>query len=70
MKNKADIFMALSLLSQIGLAMALPIIMCIIFGAFLDKHLHTGVVFLVIFCILGVMAAFRNLFVFTKRMNK
>lgn len=55
----------LNLLSQVGLMMAIPIIACILFGNFLDSKWNTGVLFLVIFTILGVLTAFRNLYVFS-----
>ncbi|WP_341875804.1 AtpZ/AtpI family protein [Defluviitalea saccharophila] len=63
MKKKAEILALISLISQIGIMMALPIIFCILLGNFLDKWLNTGVLFLIVFSFLGVGAAFRNLFV-------
>ncbi|NDL66709.1 AtpZ/AtpI family protein [Anaerotalea alkaliphila] len=57
----------LGLLSQVGFLMATPIIGSILFGAFLDRKFGTGVLFLGIFTVLGVGAAFRNLYVL---MNK
>ena len=60
----------MSLLSQIGIMMAVPIIACIIIGNFLDSKLDTGILFLFIFSIMGVGAAFRNLFVLTRKVQK
>ncbi|MBM7684551.1 MAG: synthase protein [Epulopiscium sp.] len=62
MNKKAEIFALLSLISQIGIMMALPIIFCVLLGNYLDKWFDTGVLFLVIFSFLGAGAAFRNLF--------
>lgn len=53
----------LALVSQIGLLMAIPIFLCIFAGQWLDEKIGTNGVFLIIFMILGVLAAFRNLFV-------
>ncbi|NLK98133.1 MAG: AtpZ/AtpI family protein, partial [Epulopiscium sp.] len=56
-------------LSQMGIMMALPIIGCIILGNYLDNRFHSGILFLLIFVILGVGAAFRNLFVLTRKVQ-
>lgn len=52
----------LALISQIGLLMAVPIFLCVFAGIWLDRHFGTDGVFLIIFILLGVLAAFRNLF--------
>lgn len=52
----------LALVSQIGLLMAIPIFLCVFAGIWLDRHFGTDGVFLIIFILLGVLAAFRNLF--------
>ncbi len=63
MKKKHEVMKYLSLITQIGFMMAIPIIGCILLGSFLDRLLNTRIVFLVIFTILGTLSAFRNLFV-------
>lgn len=70
MNKNMDFLRALSLISQIGIVMALPIIGCIILGNFLDVKFGTGILFLIIFSVLGVGAAFRNLFVLTSKVQK
>ncbi|PKM53484.1 MAG: F0F1 ATP synthase subunit [Firmicutes bacterium HGW-Firmicutes-3] len=60
---KFDYLKNLALVSQIGLLMAIPIFLCIFIGHWIDGKLGTNGLFLVIFLILGVLAAFRNLFV-------
>lgn len=52
----------LALVGQVGLLMAIPIFFCVFVGIWLDKTFGTNPLFLVIFILLGVMAAFRNLF--------
>ena len=62
---RKDILRALGMISQIGISMLVPILGCILIGAYLDKHFDTDVVFLIIFTILGVGAAFRTLYMMT-----
>ncbi len=63
MNKKFGFLSNLALVSQIGIMMAFPIIGCIWLGSIIDKKLGTNVLFLIIFTILGVGAAFRNLYV-------
>ncbi len=60
-----EIMKALSMLTQIGIAMFVPIFLCILFGNFLDESFDTGILFLVIFTVLGVGSAFRTLYMMT-----
>ena len=53
---------ALALLEQVGFSMAVPIFLCVFIGIFLDNTTNKSPLFLVIFIILGVGSAFRNLF--------
>lgn len=70
MNKKTNFLAAFSLLSQIGMMMVLPIIFCILLGNYLDSKLNTGIIFLIIFTLLGVGAAFRNLFVLSSKCFK
>lgn len=65
-----DFLKAWAIIPQVALVMLTPILLCIIFGHFLDGLLNTGVVFLVIFTILGVGAAFRSLYMFCMKTMK
>lgn len=64
----------ISLISQLGFTMITPILICTVIGAFLDKKLNTTPLFIIIFILLGVAGAFRNLFFHVgkeiKRQNK
>ncbi len=53
---------SLLLVSQLGISMVTPILLCVILGAFLDNKLNTGPWLTIIFILLGVGGAFRNLF--------
>lgn len=61
---------ALALLEQVGLSMAIPIFLCVFLGVFLDKITNKSPLFLVIFILLGVGGAFRNLFYIVGREAK
>jgi F0F1-type ATP synthase assembly protein I len=60
MKDKVDFLQALTLLSQVGITMIVPIIGGIWLGNYLDQLLHTKLLFLLIGILLGVSAGFRN----------
>lgn len=60
---KVDYLKNLGLVTQIGLLMAIPIFLCVFGGIWLDERFGTSPLFLIIFILLGVAAAFRNLFV-------
>ncbi len=61
-KQTREILNAFTLLSQIGISMIVPILFSIWFGNFLDKKFETGVTFLAIFAVLGVMTSFKVLY--------
>lgn len=57
----------LTLVSQLGFNMITPILLCTLFGVFIDEKLGTSPIFFIILMILGVAAAFRNLFYHTTK---
>ncbi|HCX65052.1 MAG TPA: F0F1 ATP synthase subunit [Eubacteriaceae bacterium] len=61
--NKNSPWVNLALITQLGISMIVPIIGCFLLGRFLDEKFGTGNLFLIVFTAMGVMAAFRNLFV-------
>ena len=60
----------LSLLSQLGIVLITPILMCTFIGVFLDELTHKGPLFTIVFILLGTGGAFRNLFYHTTRQAK
>lgn len=52
----------LALISQIGISMITPILLGVFIGQLLDKWIGTESFFVITFIILGVGAAFMNLF--------
>lgn len=68
MKNgKYKMYENLIYVSQIGLMMALPIVISVLLGNYIDEKLGTGSIFLLIFIGIGVASSFLNLY---KIMNK
>ena len=58
------------MLSQLGIVMITPILMCTFIGVFLDELTHKGPLFTIVFILLGTGGAFRNLFYHTTRQAK
>lgn len=53
------------MISQIGISMMVPIFLCGLIGYWLNHQFH-GELFFLIMLVIGVGAAFRNLFILTK----
>lgn len=54
------------MITQIGISMLTPIFMCVFIGLKLDQWLSTKYWFM-IFLVLGILAAFRSVYVLTKK---
>lgn len=61
-KGKYKIYENLVFVSQVGLMMALPIVISVLLGNYIDEKLGTGSIFLLIFIALGVASSFLNLY--------
>ena len=66
MKKNNDVIKGILMITQIGLTMLAPIFLSIFIGYQLDRYFQTGIWF-IIFLILGILAAFRNVYVLTKQ---
>lgn len=64
MKNKNAIFETLSLISQLGISMITPVILCVGIGYFIEKKYDIALT--IPFIILGILAGGRNIYVLTK----
>lgn len=64
MKN-SKVIKALMMISQIGISVMVPIFLCVFVGIKLDE-LTGKSFFVIIFIILGIMAAFRNIYQMTR----
>lgn len=54
------------MITQVGITMITPIVLCAVLGYFMDQWLHTTWCFIGM-VILGIMAGFRNLYYLTKQ---
>ena len=69
-KRKGRILENLALVSYIGIVMVTPILIGLFLGKWLDSKLNTQPIFLFVFIVIGVIAAFLNLFKIAIRNNK
>ena len=68
MKYNKGVFQTLSLISQLGLSIVTPILLCTVLGVYLDeKFTISSTVWLII---LGVLAGVRNAYVLLRQANK
>lgn len=64
-KEDRSVFRAMTMISQVGITILTPIVLCVVVGYSLDKHFQTNLWFIILF-FLGVFAAFRNVYYLTK----
>lgn len=66
-KNKYDkeVYRSLTLITQFGINMLVPIFLCTFLGIFLDKKLGTRFIVIIMF-FLGAAAGARNVYIFAK----
>lgn len=67
MGNKKSSLENLALITYLGVAMIVPIGLTLFAGRWLDEKLGTGPLFLFIFVVIGVLTAFRNLYMIGTR---
>lgn len=66
MKNNRTIWKSLMMITQVGLSMITPIFICVFIGLKLDQWFQTQYWFLIML-FLGVLSAFRSVYMLTKR---
>lgn len=66
MKYKKSVYQSLIQITQFGLYMIIPILLCTFIGNWLDKRLGTSFLAIVFF-FLGAMAGGRNIYIFSKK---
>lgn len=67
MKNHREIYRGLAMLSQLSLQLLIPILVGVFGGILLDGRFHTSPWITVVGCVLGIAAAFRNLYMWSMR---
>lgn len=53
--------------SSLGIALVIAIFGSLLLGVFIDRKLGTGSIFTILFLVIGIVAGFRNYYVFIKR---
>lgn len=66
MRNNKEISKGIVMISQIGITMITPVLLCTFIGYQLDKRLSTNYWF-IIFLILGFITSIRNVYILTKQ---
>ena len=69
MKSEARAFRYLTLISQFGINMLVPIFMCSFLGMYLDRKFDTEFLMIVLFFV-GALAGFRNIYVLSLKMMR
>ena len=64
MKLDKDVVATLALISQLGLSMIVPILLCTYLGVWLEKKIDFP--FTIIFIVLGILAGVRNAYALLK----
>lgn len=65
MDEKKKVFRSFTMITQISISVLVPIFLCVWIGIWLNWLLHTEVAFLVML-LLGIGAAFRNVYIVTR----
>ena len=66
MKYHKTVYQSLTMITQFGITMLVPILLCSFLGWYLDEKLQTSWLFVALFFI-GALAGFRNVFILSKR---
>lgn len=68
MKYKKSVHKTFALITQLGISMIVPILMCVLLGNWLEKK--TGIPLTIPFMILGVLAGGRNVYLLARHANE
>lgn len=64
MKYKKEVFRSLTLVTQLGISVMVPVFLCIFVGVMIDKYFHTSTTVWLLF--LGILAGGRNAYILAK----
>lgn len=64
-----SVYRSLAMISQFGINMLVPIVMCSFVGIFLDRTFDTSYWMILLFFV-GALAGFRNVYVFARRVYR
>ncbi len=66
MKYKKNVWQALAMVTQFGINMIVPILMCTMFGVYIGKKYDMLFIVAPLF-VIGALAGFRNIYVMAKK---
>ena len=66
MKNKRSVFRSLVLVTQFGISMLVPILLCTMLGAYIGEKFSIPIITVPLF-IIGALAGFRNVYIMAKK---
>ena len=66
MKNKKSVFQSLVLVTQFGISMLVPILLCTLIGAYIGEKFSMPIITVPLF-IIGALAGFRNVHIMAKK---
>lgn len=66
MKYKKNVWQALTMVTQFGINMIVPILMCTMFGVYIGKKFDMLFIVAPLF-VIGALAGFRNIYVMAKK---
>jgi F0F1-type ATP synthase assembly protein I len=61
-----NVYRSMAMITQFGINMLVPIVLCSLAGMYLDRKLGTSFLMIVLFFV-GALAGFRNIYIFSKR---
>ncbi len=67
-KNSNEIVQALAMVTQLGISMLAPVVLCAVIGSWLDERFGWSVT--AVFLILGIMAGARNTWILVNNVIK
>ncbi|MBE5882000.1 MAG: AtpZ/AtpI family protein [Lachnospiraceae bacterium] len=65
-KYGKSVYQSLAMITQFGINMIVPIVLCSFAGYYLDRWLGTSYIVIILFFV-GAMAGFRNIYIFSKK---
>jgi ATP synthase protein I len=68
MKYNKSVYRNLALITQVGISMMAPILLCVLLGVYLDNKFHTY--FVIPLLILGILAGYRNVYLLIRNADK
>ncbi len=66
MNYKKNVYQALTMVTQFGINMLVPIFLCSFIGIYIDKKIGTSYWVIILFFV-GALAGFRNVYMFAKK---